>query len=50
MLEVLRRLAGRHIPVRLPDMPPFVCGAVGYMSYDAVRWFEKIPDKTRRDI
>jgi len=21
-------------------MPPFVCGAVGYMSYDAVRWFE----------
>jgi anthranilate synthase component 1 len=50
MLEVLRRLAGKHIPVRLPEMPPFVCGAVGYMSYDAVRWFEKIPDNNRDDL
>src|SRR5262250_250096 len=40
MLAVLRRLTGKHIPVRLPDMPPFVGGAVGYLSYDAVRWFE----------
>lgn len=45
MLAVLRRLAGRHIPVRVADLPPFVCGAVGYMSYDAARWFEKIPDR-----
>jgi len=45
MLAVLRRMSGWHIPVRLPDMPPFVGGAVGYLSYDAVRWFENIPDK-----
>ncbi len=45
MLSVLRKISGRHIPVRLPDLPPFTGGAVGYMSYDAVRWFEKIPDK-----
>ena len=44
MLTVLRRLSGQHLPVRFPDLPPFVCGAVGYFSYDAVRWFEKIPD------
>src|SRR6185503_11408669 len=44
MLQVLRRLSGRNIPVRLPDLPPFVCGAVGFMSYDAVRWFERIPE------
>lgn len=44
MLTVLRRLSGQHLPVRFPDLPPFVCGAVGYLSYDAVRWFEKIPD------
>lgn len=50
MLAVLRRLAGKHIPVRLPDMPPFVCGAVGYMSYDAVRWFENVPDKNADDL
>ncbi|MEW6208461.1 MAG: anthranilate synthase component I [Acidobacteriota bacterium] len=45
MLDVLRRLSGRYIPVRIPDIPPFSGGAVGYMSYDAVRWFENIPDK-----
>ncbi|HWP41707.1 MAG TPA: chorismate-binding protein [Blastocatellia bacterium] len=50
MLAVLRRLTGRHIPVKLPDVPPFVCGAVGYMSYDAVRWFERIPDNNPDDL
>ncbi|HKP84542.1 MAG TPA: anthranilate synthase component I [Blastocatellia bacterium] len=50
MLQVLRRLSGQNIPVRLPDLPPFVCGAVGFMSYDAVRWFEKIPDNNPDDI
>ncbi|HLG16316.1 MAG TPA: anthranilate synthase component I [Blastocatellia bacterium] len=50
MLAVLRRLSGRHIPVRLPEMPPFVCGAVGYIGYDAVRWFEKIPDRHPNEL
>ena len=50
MLEVLRRLSGQHIPVRFADLPPFVSGAVGYLSYDAVRWFEKIPDSHADDI
>ena len=50
MLAVLRALSGRHIPVRSTDLPPFVCGAVGYMSYDAVRWFERIPDGNPDDL
>jgi anthranilate synthase component I len=50
MLRVLRRLTGKYIPVRLPDMPPFTGGAVGYLGYDAVRWFEKIPDKNADDL
>ena len=50
MLGVLRRLTGRHIPVKLPDVPPFVCGAVGYIGYDAVRWFERIPDANPDDL
>ncbi|MFP5262999.1 MAG: anthranilate synthase component I [Blastocatellia bacterium] len=50
MLSALRRISGKHIPVRVPDLPPFVCGAVGYMSYDAVRWFEKIPDNNPDDL
>jgi anthranilate synthase component I len=50
MLSVLRRLSGRPIPVRVPDLAPFVCGAVGYIGYDAVRWFEKLPEKNVADI
>ncbi|HVG19780.1 MAG TPA: anthranilate synthase component I [Blastocatellia bacterium] len=50
MLSALRSLSGKHIPVRMPDLPPFACGAVGYMSYDAVRWFEKIPDDNPDDL
>jgi len=50
MLDVLRRLSGRHIPVRVADLPPFVSGAVGYLSYDAVRWFEQIPDAHPEDL
>lgn len=50
MLSVLRRLAGRHIPVRRPEMPPFLGGAVGYLGYDAVRWFEEIPDRHPDDL
>jgi len=50
MLNVLRRLSGRHIPVRFADLPPFVSGAVGYFSYDAIRWFENIPDSHPDDV
>ena len=49
-LPVLRRLAGQHIPVKSPDMPPFVSGAVGYIGYDTVRWFEKIPDQNPDEL
>jgi anthranilate synthase component I len=50
MMAVLRRISGRHLPVRFPEMPPFVGGAVGYITYDAVRWFEKVPDKNPDDL
>src|SRR5207344_2133393 len=31
-----------------PDLPPLAAGAVGYLSYDAVRLFEAIPDRHPR--
>lgn len=43
MLDVLRGLMRKHKPVKLPGLPPFSCGAVGYFGYDAVRWFERLP-------
>jgi anthranilate synthase component 1 len=28
-------------------LPPFTAGAVGYFAYDAVRWMERVPDRSR---
>jgi anthranilate synthase component 1 len=45
--EPLRRLFALIGARRLPattDLPAFAGGAVGYLSYDAVRWFERVPD------
>lgn len=36
--------------VRPPDVPAFVGGAVGTMSYDLVRFFEKLPDGCLDDL
>lgn len=33
-----------------PDLPPFVGGAVGLMSYDLVRFFEDLPDTVEDDL
>jgi anthranilate synthase component 1 len=32
-----------------PDLPPFCGGAVGYLGYDTVRFFERLPDQTIDD-
>src|SRR5919106_3144211 len=39
----LRALLARVRPVRLPGMPLFLGGAVGYLGYEAVRFFERFP-------
>jgi anthranilate synthase component 1 len=39
----LRALLGRARPVRLAGMPLFHGGAVGYIGYEAVRFFERFP-------
>jgi anthranilate synthase component I len=50
LFDVLARLLREHHPAMLPDMPPFNCGAVGFIAYDAVRQLEKLPDGTRDDL
>lgn len=50
MLDVLRDLMREHKPVKLPGLPPFSCGAVGYFGYDAVRWFERLPENAKADL
>jgi len=43
-LDTLKRLLGEYAFVPLPGMPRFCGGAVGYLGYDLVRFFERLPD------
>lgn len=42
-LEVLRELLASFNVIDSPDLPKFYGGAVGYLGYDMVRFFEEIP-------
>ena len=48
-LEILERLVRRDDFVPDPGLPPLARGAVGYLTYDAVRLFEAIPDRHARE-
>src|SRR5688500_8791328 len=43
-LHVLQQLMGDLKFVPDEDLPPFCGGAVGYIGYDTVRFFERLPD------
>jgi anthranilate synthase component 1 len=43
VFDVLREALSGHKPARLPGLPPFTAGAVGFFSYDAVRLIERLP-------
>ncbi|HUT54248.1 MAG TPA: anthranilate synthase component I [bacterium] len=45
-LDHLKRLMAEYKPVAVPGLPRFVGGAVGYIAYDMVRYFERLPDST----
>ena len=45
VLEVLRRLLPHYGDALPPDLPRFTGGAAGYMGYDLVRSFERLPER-----
>jgi anthranilate synthase component 1 len=49
-LGLLRDLLSRYKPVATPGLPRFYGGAVGYLSYDMVRFFEKLPCAPPSDL
>ena len=49
-LDELKDLMGEYKPVETDELPRFFGGAVGYMSYDMVRFFEELPDNTIDDL
>jgi len=42
-LAVLRRTLNEFRAPTVPGLPRFTGGAVGFLGYDAVRWFESVP-------
>ena len=46
----LAELVGKKSVAPLPNLPAFVGGAVGYFSYDAVRYLERLPDAPPDDL
>jgi anthranilate synthase component I len=49
-ISFLRARVERFRPVRLPNLPPLVAGAIGYFSYDMVRLIERLPKRLRDEI
>src|SRR5690606_13959739 len=44
ILHVLKAELGQYRAADLPGLPRFAGGAVGYLGYDVVRFFERLPD------
>src|SRR6266850_6294992 len=49
-MENLRATMARFKSVKLPNLPPFTGGAVGYIGYDMVRTIEDIPNTGKNDL
>ncbi len=49
-LAELQGLLAEYRPVVVPGLPRFVGGAVGYLGYDVVRAFERLPVRTEDDL
>ncbi len=50
VFDVLRDALGGHKPARLPGLPPFTAGAVGFFAYDAVRQIERLPEQATDEL
>lgn len=48
--QVLKNLLARYKAVEMEGMPRFFGGAIGYLGYDVVRHFERLPDTSEKDL
>lgn len=46
-LSILREIMSQYKFVSVPQLPVLCGGMVGFLSYDSVRFFERIPQKTK---
>lgn len=49
-LRKLRELLANYRTSRVPGLPPFTGGAVGFLSYDFVHQFERLPRRAVNDL
>lgn len=49
-LHVIKNAMSKYQPVRVPGLPRLVGGAVGYLAYDVVRYFEKLPETAINEL
>jgi len=49
-LTQIKNLMSRYKFVPLKNLPRFCGGMVGYLGYDAIRFFEDIPDKNKDEL
>jgi anthranilate synthase component 1 len=49
-LEIVESRMRGFNAAELEGLPPFFGGAVGYAGYDAVKYFEKLPDNVENDL
>jgi anthranilate synthase component 1 len=50
VFKVLDGLLREHRTARVPGLPPFTAGAVGFFAHDAVRQLEKLPELAKDDL
>lgn len=49
-LHIVKEEFDRVQPVHIEGLPRLVGGAVGYLSYDVVRYFERLPETAAHDL
>ncbi len=50
IIAVLRQMLAEYKEVKIPDLPRFASGAVGYMGYDVIRRIENLPDGPQESL
>jgi len=49
-LSLIQETLNRRRAIKLPGLPPFCGGAVGYLAYDTVNFFEALPEPDHDEL
>jgi anthranilate synthase component I len=50
VFALLKGMLAGQTPARIPGLPPFTSGAVGFFAYDTVRQLERLPERAVDDL